>query len=1167
MATRLGKMVAWLTVGVGALIVVVLLGGMAALQTPQVRQWLSTEIKNTAASSLGVALEFDDLSGSIIGGLRVKNVALSHSGKLVAKAGELSLGYSIFSLLGSELEISSVFGREVWVDLPGVTGLGGGGEGGGDFSLEIKRIILLGGSLEPGGMMGPVRGVSSVRANCTLRVASGSVVVQGKIDQSQWEMDGYDGPIGLAGSASLDGDKLALTNLHLASGGAAATGAVDVDWSATTRIDGKLAAEGLDKASLPWPQWLPPQAANAEFQVAGPYNAMDIRIGWPGLKALVKGHLGIGDELLSVEKVSFTAPWGALHGGLVWRMGQQGVQGLQKAELVFEKLCAPPFILPDLPKWAAGFQLNGKARIDRSGGNLTLDLGLGNCCLTEGVDVPELKAYCSLEGENVGLNSMNADLGWGQLQASGTFDAHRADLDLTLRTSDLGRLALAGKIAGVLENVEYHGEATLRVRMNGPWKNPALKVNLQSRDVSTPNLTADYIELNADIKDPADKPTGTIEVKANGLISGDVDLDTGSVTYVRETGRSRLRFQLVGARIKANGTLTHGTGTWLPETANLTGLELWHRDWAWWKQEGSAKLTISKQGFAASGLVISQNGQEIMLDGKVDLDGPVDAELRLQNIAVATFQSLTGDAPTRGRLSGRASLSGTLAAPVAVVNGVVDEIGGPVLPDCDFRFKGRYGEDQLDLSGEITAQRKPLLTFSALMGLHISLRPPVAQPTEKGITARLWAEKLPLEALSGYLPWIYNPRGTLSVTVDCRGSWGNPDLKGSLVLKNGSFIIPQTGQGPRDINVKLELAGRTIHVRQCSMLGSADSKPLTMAGKIDLPWAQEGVYDLSLDGQDVKVSLGDLGWVRTSVNLALEGPMGRAKLSGKIEPFESKIRYHMLPSADMNEVVIMEPGVKPPPIGQSRSQWKPTGWLGGLAMDVTLGLTRGLRVDMEEGWFVLGGAMTVKKQSGEWIRYGGRITLDSGRILLYGRRIELVRGTLDFGDKYKLNPDIDLEAQLSLGTTKVFAVITGSSDNPSVHLSSQPPMDQADLLATIVFGRPASELSGDQQNYLSAQAIALLGFQGSQAIRRIIGPQFAPDVITVHDSAQYGASLEAGKYIGEDLYLRYRKNLSSDGGQSVGLEYQLNPHWSLESQVGDTRDTGMDVFYGLEWGK
>ena len=116
-----------------------------------------------------------------------------------------------------------------------------------------------------------------------------------------------------------------------------------------------------------------------------------------------------------------------------------------------------------------------------------------------------------------------------------------------------------------------------------------------------------------------------------------------------------------------------------------------------------------------------------------------------------------------------------------------------------------------------------------------------------------------------------------------------------------------------------------------------------------------------------------------------------------------------------------------------------------------------------------------------------------------------------------------------------------------------------------MFGKPAQSLDQGESDQLNAQALALLGQRGVRVIGQLLSPELAPDVVTVHEEAQYGSSLEAGKYLSQDLYLRYRHNLSSEGGQNVGLEYRLTDWLSLESQIGDARDTGVDMVYNFDF--
>jgi translocation and assembly module TamB len=147
----------------------------------------------------------------------------------------------------------------------------------------------------------------------------------------------------------------------------------------------------------------------------------------------------------------------------------------------------------------------------------------------------------------------------------------------------------------------------------------------------------------------------------------------------------------------------------------------------------------------------------------------------------------------------------------------------------------------------------------------------------------------------------------------------------------------------------------------------------------------------------------------------------------------------------------------------------------------------------------------------------------------------------------------------------VVASVSGTAYEPQIDLGAEPPMSQADILSTIIFGRPTSALNAGETRQLSAQALALMGQGGRREIERLLGPTLAPDVVTVHNEMQTGSSLEAGKYLSPDLYLRYRQNMDREGGQTVGLELKLKPYLSLDSQLSTTRDNGVDVIFSFDF--
>ncbi len=304
------------------------------------------------------------------------------------------------------------------------------------------------------------------------------------------------------------------------------------------------------------------------------------------------------------------------------------------------------------------------------------------------------------------------------------------------------------------------------------------------------------------------------------------------------------------------------------------------------------------------------------------------------------------------------------------------------------------------------------------------------------------------------------------------------------------------------------------------------------------------------------------------MDLALAGDFDHPHLTGELRPKSLRLNLNSAPPADLDEVVMLKPGQEPPPF-RGRGGLKPIrpgGLAGRASLAVALNLREGLKVSVDEGWLDLRGEAWARKLPGGPLTYHGQVLANGGVIILRGRRFVVQAGTLDFADKEIPDADISAEATYQSGGTIVFVATGGTLDSPQFQLSSQPPMSQADILSTIIFGRPAGSLSGSEKVRFQAEALALLGQRAAEDMQRIVGRTLAPDIVTVYQQAEGGSSLEAGKYLRPDLYLRYRQNLGESSGRNVGLEYRLRPWLSLESQVGDTRDTGVDVIFNLDFG-
>jgi translocation and assembly module TamB len=206
----------------------------------------------------------------------------------------------------------------------------------------------------------------------------------------------------------------------------------------------------------------------------------------------------------------------------------------------------------------------------------------------------------------------------------------------------------------------------------------------------------------------------------------------------------------------------------------------------------------------------------------------------------------------------------------------------------------------------------------------------------------------------------------------------------------------------------------------------------------------------------------------------------------------------------------------------------------------------------------LGGDLRLQGTSRDPIAIGA-FELRRGRLDLIGRRIEFVRGRLDFtGD---LTPSLDFLAETQAGDVTARIAVTGPAARPEFAFSSSPDLPQDEILSRILFQRPSGGLSAGQALQLAQTVAQLSGGTGSDAfesLRRSLGV----DSLDINVGASGGPAVGVSRYISDNVRvgvragarpeesgvtvdvdltrrLKAQGEVNSEGGSSVGLGFEL----------------------------
>jgi translocation and assembly module TamB len=193
----------------------------------------------------------------------------------------------------------------------------------------------------------------------------------------------------------------------------------------------------------------------------------------------------------------------------------------------------------------------------------------------------------------------------------------------------------------------------------------------------------------------------------------------------------------------------------------------------------------------------------------------------------------------------------------------------------------------------------------------------------------------------------------------------------------------------------------------------------------------------------------------------------------------------------------------------------------------------------------VGGQMDVRKAPGDQVRLFGTVQTVRGTYEFQGRRFDLERGgRVRFVGDTEINPFLDISATRLIPNTGVEARIrvTGTLLNPELALSSNPPLEESDILSLIVFNRAVNELGTSERSSLAATAGGIATGFIAAPLGESIGRALDLDlfeITTTTESGELGAGVTLGQQIGDKAFLKLRQEFGERSVTEFMLEYQL----------------------------
>lgn len=201
----------------------------------------------------------------------------------------------------------------------------------------------------------------------------------------------------------------------------------------------------------------------------------------------------------------------------------------------------------------------------------------------------------------------------------------------------------------------------------------------------------------------------------------------------------------------------------------------------------------------------------------------------------------------------------------------------------------------------------------------------------------------------------------------------------------------------------------------------------------------------------------------------------------------------------------------------------------------------------------------------------GELRALKGNFDFLGKNFSLARGVITFGGGALSNPLLDIALINETPNLTARISITGSVSKMKLGLSSEPALPRDEILAQILFGRGANELTRLETLQLAGAVAQLAGFgSGGSGMLDFTRKALGVDVLRLGSSttgaagepgeqSAGGATLEMGKYIGDLIYVGVQQGMKPDSTAFI-IQLEVTPRVSLE-----LRTEQQDTWGGARW--
>ena len=399
-----------------------------------------------------------------------------------------------------------------------------------------------------------------------------------------------------------------------------------------------------------------------------------------------------------------------------------------------------------------------------------------------------------------------------------------------------------------------------------------------------------------------------------------------------------------------------------------------------------------------------------------------------------------------GTLDGKVRASGSFSAPSIETeirsNGF--SYGFPAYGDMKIRLSGKKGKlslellsspaqkESLSLRGDLLVPKNAQSPLEALMGTSMNLE--------------LKSNGYGLDFMKIFSNSIEKIEGNFSSgSLSLGGTLSRPRVRGDIELSNMRLSLTQLRNSLFTEQAKLSFSGEKLSLPRTE-IRSKEGKAY-LRGRMNI---SDFTYRADLEMEKIRFNPHSIK-TDLSGNLRLEKKNEFLEITGDTRVTSGRVRLYPGRIKSIKDISFIERSESFVDEFSLEAQNETGFYREKTAMDISVDISSGTWIKTKEANFNTRGKLRLKKEPGGDLDMQGNIVSSEGYYTVFGKLFDIEDATLNFTGASN-NPDLNVKAYYDAGDVDVYVNVAGDLREPDLSLSSNPSLEEIEIISYMVFG-------------------------------------------------------------------------------------------------------------------